>query len=113
MPGYGKPESVVDLLACGGTGPVWGMSSDDLNATLLAWPPGHEVSEHTNSELEVLIAVLEGGGIAVVDGRRHALGPGSLLLVDTGASRSILAGPNGVRYLSIHRRRSPLQIAAR
>jgi quercetin dioxygenase-like cupin family protein len=113
MPGYGKPESVVDLLGRSGTGPVWGLSTDALNATLLAWPPGHEVVEHTNTELEVLIVVLEGGGTAVVDGRRHALGPGSLLLVETGTSRAIVAGPDGLRYLSIHRRRSPLQIAAR
>ena len=32
-------EVVVDLLRLNGTGPVWGMASSDLNATLLVWPP--------------------------------------------------------------------------
>lgn len=38
----------VDLLRLSGAGPLWGMASGDLNATLLAWPPGHGVAEHTN-----------------------------------------------------------------
>jgi uncharacterized cupin superfamily protein len=103
--------SVVDLLGRTGIGPLWGMASDDLNATLLAWPPGHELTEHTNLELDVLIVVLEGGGVAVIDKHEHALTPGSLLLVEKGRPRAIVAGARGVRYLSVHRRRGPLQIA--
>jgi hypothetical protein len=34
------------------------MASSDLNATLVAWPPGHEMVEETNSELDVLLIVL-------------------------------------------------------
>ena len=105
--------AVVDLLEPGGTGPLWGLASNELNATLLAWPPGHDLAEHTNSELEVLLIVLEGGGVAVVDGQEHALTPGSLLLIGRGSSRAVRAGPDGVRYLSVHRRRGPLQLAAR
>jgi uncharacterized cupin superfamily protein len=112
MPGYGRPEPVVDLLGCSGTGPVWGMSTDELNATLLAWPPGHEVAEHTNTELELLVVVLEGSGVVFIDGRRHAVGPGSLLVIEKGRSRAIVAGADGLRYVSVHRRRGPLQIAA-
>lgn len=104
--------AVVDLLEPGGTGPLWGMASDELNATLLAWPPGHALAEHTNSEREVLMLVLEGGGVAVVDGEEHALTPGTLLLIDRDASQAVRAGPGGVRYLSVHRRRGPLQLGA-
>jgi hypothetical protein len=50
---------VVDLLSRRGMGPLWGMASADLNATLLAWPPGHEVAAHTNSELDVLLIMLD------------------------------------------------------
>lgn len=57
-----EPAAVVDLLGGIGTGPLWGMASSDLNATLLAWPPGHELVEDTKSELDVLLIVLEGGG---------------------------------------------------
>jgi quercetin dioxygenase-like cupin family protein len=100
----------VDLLSAAGTGPVWGMASSDLNATLLVWPAGHELAEHTNAERDVLIVVLEGGGAVTVDGRDHALTAGSALLVEKGASRSIRAGDQGIRYLSVHTRRGALQI---
>ena len=29
---------VVDLIGTRGTGPLWGTETEDLNATLLAWP---------------------------------------------------------------------------
>ena len=107
-----EPDAVVDLLGGTGMGPLWGMASSDLNATLVAWPPGHEMVEETNSELDVLLIVLEGGGVARVDEQEHALVPGSALLVEKGSSRTLRAGPDGVRYVSIHRRRGPLQITA-
>jgi hypothetical protein len=68
-----EPDAVVDLLGRTGTGPLWGMACSDLNATLLAWPPGHELVEDSNSELDVLIIVLAGGGVATVDEQEHAL----------------------------------------
>ena len=56
------PDAVVDLFGGIGTGPLWGMASRDLNATLLAWPPGHELVENPNSEPDVLLTLLEGRG---------------------------------------------------
>ena len=106
------PAGPVDLLGRSGSGPLWGMASSDINATLLSWPAGHELAEHVNGELDVLLVVLEGQGSAFVDGARHALMAGSALLVARGARRRIVAGDGGLRYLSIHRRRGPLQIQA-
>jgi quercetin dioxygenase-like cupin family protein len=106
----GESEQPADLLAAAGTGPVWGLASDDLNATVLAWPAGHEVAEHVNAELDVLIVMLEGHGTVLVDDCEHALAAGHALLVPKGSTRSIRAGAGGVRYLSVHRRRGPLQI---
>jgi uncharacterized cupin superfamily protein len=100
----------VDLLRSSGIGPLWGMASTDLNATLLAWPPGHEVAEHVNEELDVLVIVLDGHGSATIDGGLHDLAAGSALLVPRGARRRIKADDAGLRYLSVHRRRGPLQI---
>ena len=93
-------------------GTAVGMASSDLNATLLAWPPGHELVEDTNSELDVFLIVLEGCGVATVDEQEHALVAGSALLVEKGSSRTVRAGPDGIRYVSVHRRRGPLQITA-
>ncbi len=106
-----KTDAVVDLLSPSGTGPLWGLASSDLNATLLAWPPGHELVADTNSELDVLLIVLEGGGVATVDEQEHALVPGNALLVEKGSSRVICAGADGLRYVSVHKRRGPLQLA--
>ena len=103
-------EGVVDLLGRSGTGALWGMASRDLNATLLMWPAGHEVAEHVNEEVDVLVIVLEGEGSAVIDGRSHAMTAGGAILIACGARRRILAGDGGLRYLSVHRRRGPLQI---
>jgi mannose-6-phosphate isomerase-like protein (cupin superfamily) len=103
-------EGTVDLLASSGTGPLWGMASADLNATLLAWPPGHEIAEHVNEELDVLVVVLAGNGCAVIDGESHDVASGSAILIPQGTRRTITAGDGGLRYLSVHRRRGPLQI---
>jgi mannose-6-phosphate isomerase-like protein (cupin superfamily) len=113
MSGERKPGGVVDFLAPTGTGPLWGMASTELNATLLAWPPGHEVVENATSELDVLLIVLEGGGTARVDDQDHELIVGSVLLVEKGHARGIRAGGEGLRYLSVHKRRGPLQLASR
>ena len=103
------PGTPIDLIAPRGEGPVAGLASSDLNATLLTWPAGHELAEHTNAERDVLLIVLAGGGEATVDGHRHALAAGVALLVERGRSRSLRAGDQGVRYLSVHTRRD-LQI---
>ena len=68
------------------------------------------MAEHGNAELDVLIVVLGGTGVAIVDGEAHAVAAGHALLVERGATRRITAGEFGMRYLSIHRRRGPLQI---
>jgi quercetin dioxygenase-like cupin family protein len=86
------------------------MSSDDLNATLLSWPPGGGVAEHVNDECDVVVVAISGSATAVVDGRDHRLAPAHALFIPRGATRSIRAGADGVRYLTVHRRRGPLQI---
>jgi quercetin dioxygenase-like cupin family protein len=93
-----------------GGGPVWGLASEDLNATLLEWPAGHEVAEHVNEERDVLIVVLEGSAVVTLDGDERPVAAGEALLIPKGAVRRIRAGDDGVRYVSVHRRRGPLQI---
>jgi quercetin dioxygenase-like cupin family protein len=102
-------SAAVDLAAApSGAGPLWGMQSEELNATLLEWPPGGGVAEHVNDELEVLLLVLSGSASIALDGTEHELSTGNLLLVPRGCVRSVTAGSGGVRYPSVHRRRGPL-----
>jgi quercetin dioxygenase-like cupin family protein/hemerythrin-like domain-containing protein len=105
--------SAVDLLTPRGTGPLWGTETDDLNATLLAWPTGGGTGEHVNSERDVVLVVVAGSATVAIDGEPHAVHAGEALILEKGRRRSISAGPDGVRYLSVHRRRAPLQITPR
>jgi quercetin dioxygenase-like cupin family protein len=101
---------VVDLLRPAGSGPLWGTATDDLNATLLAWPAGGGPAEHVNHERDVLVVVLQGEAMIALDGAPHTVHAGEAVVLEKGRARSITAGPAGVRYLSVHRRRPPLQI---
>ena len=94
-------------------GPVWGAASADLNATLLEWPAGRGPAEHVNEERDVLYVVLGGSATLTVDGETHELSPGKATIVDKGALRALVAGPEGVRYLTAHVRRGGLQITGR
>jgi quercetin dioxygenase-like cupin family protein len=107
-----EPSDVVpvDLARFEGEGPLWGTASADLNATLLAWPPGGGVAEHVNEERDVLLVVIEGGGTLSCDGETHTLRPGIAVLVPKGRVRGIAAGSGGLRYLSVHLRRLGLEI---
>ena len=91
-------------------GPVWGAASDDLNATLLVWPPGEGPAEHVNEHRDVLYAVLAGGGLLQLDGESRALHEGDVLVVEKGVSRALRAGPLGIRYLTAHVRRGGLEL---
>jgi len=79
---------------------------------LLAWPPGAAPPEHVNSERDVLLVVLAGSATVTVDGEARLVDAGHAMTIEKGGARRIAAGPGGVRYLSVHVRRSPLQISA-
>jgi quercetin dioxygenase-like cupin family protein/hemerythrin-like domain-containing protein len=95
-----------------GGGPVWGTESEYLNATLLHWRAGTGPPEHVNEERDVLVAVVEGSATVVVEDERRRLDPGEAIIIEKGRARAISAGPDGVRYLSVHRRRPRLQISS-
>jgi quercetin dioxygenase-like cupin family protein/hemerythrin-like domain-containing protein len=109
--GEAPAEPVVDLLAPRGRGPLWGTETDDLNATVLAWDAGDGAPEHVNAERDVFLLVLAGSATVTVDGAPSEVRSGEAVCVEKGRTRRIVAGPGGVRYLSVHRRRGRLQIA--
>lgn len=93
-----------------GRGPVWGAESEDLNATVLVWGAGDGPPEHINEERDVLVVVLDGRLQLRIDDDESELTEGETVIVTRGRRRKITAGEPGVRYLSVHRRRPPLQI---
>jgi quercetin dioxygenase-like cupin family protein len=86
------------------------LASDELNVTPLSWKAGSGPPEHVNEERDVLVVVLDGSATLSIDGEERELARGETVIVDKGRRRKITAGRGGVRYLSIHRRRPPLQI---
>jgi mannose-6-phosphate isomerase-like protein (cupin superfamily) len=106
-------DPVVDLLARDGEGPLWGSASDDLNATLLAWPAGAGTPEHVNEERDVVVVGVAGSGTLTIDGEAHPIGAGTAAVVGKGRRRRIEAGPAGLRYLTVHRLRGGLSVTRR
>jgi quercetin dioxygenase-like cupin family protein len=107
-----EPPVLVDLASHGGSGTLWGVATHDLNATLLTQEAGAATQEHVNDELDVLLVILAGSATVVVDGEALDARAGHLAIIPKGRSRRLVSGPEGVRYLSVHRRRM-LQIRTR
>lgn len=103
----------LDGVAPGADGVAWHLPHDgDLDANLVRLGPAGSIDEHRNQEVDVLIVVRSGTAELAVSGARADLRQGSLAMVPRGAPRAITAGPDGVEYLSIHRRRVGLTIGA-
>jgi len=93
-------------------GPLWGLESEELNATLLEWGPGEgPPAETVNEERDVLVFVHEGILLLTIDGVGQELRAGRAVVVEKGRRRRLAAGPEGIRYLTVHRRRGGLQIS--
>lgn len=93
-----------------GQGALWGLETQDLDCTLVAWPKGAGVAEHTNDEVDVLMVVIEGRALVEVEGRNQQLAPGQLLLIRKGTSRRIEALYERLVYLNVHKRRKPMTL---
>ena len=107
---------VVDLgdSPRGPEGAIWSLPhGGDLDANLVRLDPGSEIGAHVNDDVDVLVFVRSGTGNLAVDGRERRLDADHLALIPKGSLRSIVAGPEGMTYLSVHRMRSPLSIGKR
>ena len=102
----------VDLGAVEGDGGVvWSAAPEGVHANLVVLGARQVIDAHRNNELDVLVVVLDGAATVTVDGVAHELPAAHALVVPRGAERTIASGDDGVRYLSIHRRRGGLGIA--
>ena len=90
------------------SGPQWGMASNDLNGTLLAWGANHTVGAHTNTELDVFLIVLKGEGEVRINQQTFCVSEGQALLIPKGTEREIQSKSSSFCYLNIHRRRAGL-----
>jgi mannose-6-phosphate isomerase-like protein (cupin superfamily) len=106
-----EPEPpVVDLAAGAGRGPLWGTAVDDLNATLLAWDAGDGPDAHVNEQRDVLYVVVAGGGELELNDRKTVVRAPTAFIVEKGVQRRLVAGADGIRYLTAHLKRPGLEI---
>jgi quercetin dioxygenase-like cupin family protein len=114
-----SPEDPVDLkdavaIASDCAGVIWALdTSRELNANLVRFDAGQGVEEHVNDEVEVLVVGVSGSGIVTVDQQEHLLSVGILVFIPKGARRSTVSASEDFAYLTVHRRRRPLQIGHR
>jgi len=95
----------------GGDGVHWTLEGPgELNVNLVHLDAGHAMGEHVNEAVDVVLVVLAGTGRLTIDGRSTALAPHVVAHVPRTSLRSVRAGEEGLDYLSIHRRRGPLDV---
>lgn len=92
-----------------GPGAVWRLEVDsrDLDANLIALRPGDDIEIHDGPDLDVLIHVVAGSGHLQTATGTLSLGRGIVAWLPRGSRRGFLAGPSGLHYLTVHRRRHP------
>lgn len=89
------------------TGAAWKLQlrERDLDSNLIALPPGGGIGEHTGADVDVLIHVLSGSGELTTEQGIIELQPGALLWLPRLSRRRLSAGPDGLRYLTVHQHR--------
>ncbi|HEY7043581.1 MAG TPA: hypothetical protein VH419_07935, partial [Nocardioidaceae bacterium] len=92
------------------SGAVWKLSmrDRDLDSNVVALPPGGSIEPHVGPDLDVLVHVLGGSGRLTTEADSVDLFAGALLWLPRRSRRGFTAGPNGLRYLTVHRRRQAL-----
>lgn len=92
------------------TGAVWKLQARerDLDSNIIALPAEGGTGTHTGPDLDVLIHVLSGSGRLITEKGHVDLVPGALVWLPRRSRRRVTAGPNGLRYLTVHRRRQAL-----
>lgn len=100
----------ADAAAVDVTGAVWKLQvrERDLDSNIIALPPGGTIDAHAGPDLDVLVHVLAGAGRLTTELGTVELTAGALLWLPRRSRRSFTAGPEGLRYLTVHQRRQAL-----
>lgn len=94
-------------------GAIWKIpvADRDLDSNLIRLPAGAQIAAHAGPELDVLFIVVAGTGTLRTELDDVALAAGEIVFLPRRSRRSIIAGADGLRYLTIHRHKTGLQIS--
>lgn len=103
---------VLSTAAPDATGALWRLdgAARQLDANVVRLRPGGGGTAYEETELDVLLVVVEGGGTLHRAGEEEALAPGTLVFVPRGERRAVTAGDAGLVYITAHRRRPGMTI---
>ena len=93
-------------------GVVWKLDvqSRELDADVTTLSAGQDTGMHTGPEVDALIHVLSGSGRLTTELNVTDLSAGARLWMPKRSRRQFVAGPEGLRYLTIHQRRQFLNL---
>jgi quercetin dioxygenase-like cupin family protein len=93
-------------------GALWQLAEQgrELDANLVRLPPVAEVGEHQEDVLDVLLVVVAGSGRVVTGSGELDLTPTTVVWLPRTSRRALAAGPDGLAYVTVHRRRPGLTI---
>ncbi|MGO3251902.1 MAG: cupin domain-containing protein, partial [Microbacterium gubbeenense] len=99
---------VGDSAADGAPGAVWSLAPDDrtLDANVIWLPAGDGIAAHQGPDLDVLVHIIDGSGTLVTGDGEIALTTGVLAWLPPRSRRAFAAGPDGLRYLTVHQRKT-------
>jgi quercetin dioxygenase-like cupin family protein len=80
----------------------------DLDSKVIALGPGAAIDAHAGPDVDVLIHVLAGSGQLSTELDTVPLCAGSLTWLPRRSRRQFTVGPDGLRYLTVHKRRQAL-----
>lgn len=119
--GSGAPIVLTDTTAVANlgevdaAGAVWRLQQPtrDLDSNIIALPPEGRIEAHDEPAIDVLIHVLAGSGRLTSPAATLDLRPGVLAWLPRGSPRQFTAGGQGLRYLTVHRRKPGLSLSER
>ncbi|MGW0788337.1 hypothetical protein ACWD04_08785 [Streptomyces sp. NPDC002911] len=106
-------DELLASAAPGERGALWHLAEQgrELDANLVRLPPGAGVGEHQEDVLDVLLVVLAGAGsLRTGAGDTLELTPTTVIWLPRTSRRALEAGPEGLTYFTVHRRRPGLAI---
>jgi uncharacterized protein (DUF2249 family)/quercetin dioxygenase-like cupin family protein len=94
-------------------GAIWRLQPNprDLDANIIQLPAGEGIDAHPGPELDVLLVVLDGSGTLTTERGVVDLRAGAIVWLPRHAHRQFAAGPEGLRYLTVHQRRPARMLA--
>ncbi|AEA26778.1 Protein of unknown function DUF2249 [Pseudonocardia dioxanivorans CB1190] len=88
------------------------MRRRDLDSNVVRLAPDAGIGDHTGPDLDVLLVVLDGSGLLATERGDLTLEAGALVWLPRRSRRRFQAGPDGLRYLTVHGKRQALVLDA-